>query len=50
MEIVFERLVQLGAEVLPAVLEILGGIVGEIPLQVLGEGFFERGFPGFLIC
>ena len=48
MEIVFELLVQLIVEFLPALLEVLGGIVGEILLQVFGEGLFELGFRGLV--
>ena len=48
MEIFFELLVQLVVEFLPAVLEVLGGIVGEILLQVFAEGLFELGFHGMV--
>ena len=48
MEIFFELLIQLVVEFFPAVLEVLGGIVGEILLQVFGEGLFELGFRGLV--
>ena len=48
MEIVFELLIQLIVEFLPAVLEVLGGIIGEILLQIFGEGLFELGFRGLV--